>query len=439
MFAFRGRNAFHKGNAICLLKDGDQFFPRLLQRIDQAREEIFFETFILANDKTGTAFKEALVRAAKRGVWISVTVDSYGTYFLPDDYITELSRAGVIFQIYDPQPQWFFSRPKIFRRLHRKLVVIDNSYAYIGGINHCDDHLTGGNNTGKRDFTVEVRGPVVADIRQLCASYVRAASSKNTPRLSEYPDPESDSSLQTLQGAEIQFVSRDNRRNRSEIEKAYIARINAATKQVTLANAYFFPGFRVMRALRKATERGVRVRLVLQGNPDIPFALRAAKCLYETLTRHGIEIYEYTERPLHAKVATIDDNWASIGSSNLDPWSLALNLEANIFVRDKQFNAQLHHEIDLLTENSRRVELDVIKKRDWWTQLRNAFFYHFLRRLPAITAFIPNPRPQVQQIRRIYKTSTGESHNRKYRRDYPESSDAKHVVIEKKYKQLKDL
>jgi len=192
MFAFRGRNAFHKGNTICLLKDGDQFFPRLLQRIDQAREEIFFETFILANDKTGTAFKEALIRAVKRGVWVSVTVDSYGTYFLPDDYITELSRAGVIFQIYDPQPQWFFSRPKIFRRLHRKLVVIDNTYAYIGGINHCDDHLTSGNNTGKRDFTVEVSGPVVADIRQLCASYVRAASSKNAPRLTEYPDPESD-------------------------------------------------------------------------------------------------------------------------------------------------------------------------------------------------------------------------------------------------------
>lgn len=439
MFAFRGKTAFHPGNSICLLKDGDEFFPRLLQRIDEAREEIFFETFILANDKTGIEFKEALVRAAERGVWVSVTVDSYGTYFLPDDYITELSRAGVIFQIYDPQPRWFFSRPKIFRRLHRKLVVIDNSYAYIGGINHCDDHLTGGNCTGKRDFTAEVCGPVVADIRRLCASYVREASSRNATPLSECKLPQHNAGLHNYNNADIQFVCRDNRRNRSEIEKAYIARINAAKKQVTLANAYFFPGFRVMRALRKATERGVRVRLVLQGNPDIPFALRAAKCLYETLTRHNIEIYEYTERPLHAKVATIDDDWSSIGSSNLDPWSLALNLEANIFVRHKEFNSQLNKEIDVLCENSRRVELEVIRKRDWTSQLRNAFFYHFLRRLPAVIAFIPNPRPQVQQIRRIFTTSDGASTNKQYRRDYPESRHAKHIVIEKKLEQLEDV
>lgn len=437
MFAFKGK--FLKNNTVTLLKDGDQFFPQLIRRIRKARHEIFLETFILAEDRTGHALRKALLAAARRGVWISVTVDSYGTFFLQDQYIEQLSRAGVIFQIYDPQPQWFNSRPKVFRRLHRKLAVVDNTYAFVGGINFSDEHLTGKNAAGKRDFTAELTGPVVDDIRRLCASYVREVTPKRKAKNELNAVTSPPAHLPMLANAEVAFVSRDNRRNRSEIEKAYLVALRGAQHSVTIANAYFFPGFRFMRALRKAADRGVKVRLILQGNPDIPFALRAAQCLYDTLIRHKIEVYEYVERPLHAKIATIDNDWSAIGSSNLDPWSLALNLEANVFVKQSEFNRRLTDEMAQLIEQSRKVEYEAIAQRDWVAMLRNTFFYHFLRRLPGIISVIPNPHPKIKQMRRILRTEPGQSKDAQSRRDFPESKHARKIAVEQKYQKLREV
>ncbi len=436
MFAYKGDRKFKPANTITLLKDGDQFFPQLIRRIRQAKYEIFIETFILAEDRTGNALKKALLSAVKRGVWVSVTADSYGTFFLKDEYIYELSEAGVIFQIYDPQPQWFNARPKVFRRLHRKLAVVDGTYAFIGGINFSDEHLTGNNDTGKRDFTAELTGPVVADIRRLCASYVREVKPAQKIANASIQVTPAPAYLRTHENATVAFISRDNRRNRSEIEKGYLAALRNAKSSVTIANAYFFPGYRMMRALRKAAERGVRVRLILQGNPDIPFALRAAQSLYDTLVRHKVEVYEYIERPLHAKIATVDEQWASIGSSNLDPWSLALNLEANVFVKHSGFNQQLTQEMEALIEKSRKIEYRALQNRDWSAQLRNTIYYHFLRRLPGIIALIPNRQPRVKQLRRIFDTKPGDAQDPVARRDFPESRNAQQVTVEQKYQKL---
>lgn len=431
------KNQF-KNNSILLLKDGDEFFPQLIKRIGEAQHEIFLETFILENDNTGRSLKEALKEASSRGVWVSITTDSYGTYFLDDDYIDELSQAGIIFQLYDPQPEWFGSRPKVFRRLHRKLVVIDNTRAFVGGINFCDDHLTEGNDTGKRDYAVEITGPVVPEIRKLCASYVReVAPARKVDNPGDVADPSTNDN-HVYHDAVVRFVSRDNRRNKNTIEKLYIEGINSAKHQITIANAYFFPGYRVMKALTRASSRGVRIRLILQGDPDIPFSLSAARCLYDTLTRNNIEVYEYTERPLHGKIATIDNDWSSIGSSNLDPWSLSLNLEANVFVEHSQLNKQLTDEMELLVEQSRKIQYETVKRRDWWSQVRNTFFYHFLRRLPSVIAFIPNPHPKMKQVRGSFVTGIGKSHDDAARKAYPESKNAKRVTIKNRQQQLTD-
>lgn len=439
MFTFKGESKFRENNRVTLLRDGDQFYPQLIRRIRQAKHEIFIETFILEDDRVGRVLRKALLQAVKRGVWVSVTADSYGTFYLADDYIYELSRAGVVFQIYDPQPRWFNARPKVFRRLHRKLVVIDNTYAFVGGINFAEDHITAHDDEGKRDFTAEISGPVVTDIRHLCASYVREmAPSYCKSGADEYVTPVP-RHLTTHDDAKIAFISRDNRKNRSEIEKAYLVALRTAKKSVTIANAYFFPSYRVMRALRKATDRGVRVQLILQGKPDIPFALSAAQTLYDTLIRHKVEIYEYKERPLHAKIATIDDEWSSIGSSNLDPWSLALNLEANVFVQHAGFNRELTEQMNALIAKSHKVERESLSKRDWWAQLKNTFFYHFLRRLPGIVSLIPNPYPKVKQLRRIMNTAPGESTHRDQRREFPESRNARQVYVEKKSQTLGDV
>lgn len=401
MFAFKGGKNFTKGNSVTLLQDGDEFYPQIIRRIKHARSEILLETFILANDRIGLVLAKALIAAARRGVSVCVTVDSYGSFYLPQDYIQRLTEAGVVFQIYDPQPRWFSFRPKVFRRLHRKLAVIDQIYGFVGGINFSLDHMST-NEHGKRDYAVELRGPVVAEIRALCCHNVRDVPGIDCDVQAKSVAVDEVALKATFKDAEVAFISRDNRRNRSEIEKAYLAEIHRAQSSVTIANAYFFPGYRIIRAMRKASERGVRVRLILQGDPDIPMALLAAQCLYGYLLHHNIEIYEYIEQPLHAKIATVDSEWSTVGSSNLDPWSLAMNLEANVFIKHRDFNRQLNGKMQALIQKSTHVKPESIEHRDGWTQLRNTLLYHVLRHLPSIVKWLPNIKPRIERFRSIF-------------------------------------
>lgn len=394
MFGYKGGKSYIPGNKIRLLRNGDEFFPQLIRRIRKARHEIYLETFILEDDRVGQLLQKALISAARRGVWISITADSYGSFFLPEPFIEALTDAGVLFQIYDPQPGWVKWRPKVFRRLHRKLAVIDGQYAFIGGINLSYEHVLVSSGKAKRDFAVEIEGPVVRSIRELCKSNVPEAS--NMRLGADYSKVHAS---EPVGDVGVSIVGRDNSRHRTEIEKAYLAGIRHARHRITIANAYFFPGYRLMRALRKAARRGVEVRLVLQGNPDIPFALKAARSLYQKLTPCRIKVYEYTERPIHAKVATIDDTWSTIGSSNLDPWSLSFNLEANVFVEDAAFNQALTTEIEHMIERSRLIEQDWVQRKSWWFLLKGTVTYHLLRSLPNLIQWIPESKTRIRQIR----------------------------------------
>jgi cardiolipin synthase len=420
---------FCQNNHIQLLVNGEEFFPQLLRRIKHAQQEILLETFILADDRIGGALKRALVAAAKRGVWVSVTADSWGSHYLSPEYIDELTEAGIVFQIYDPQPEWYNGRPKLFRRLHRKLAVIDATYGFIGGINLCNDHMISSGPEGKQDYSVELQGPIVNKLRDLCKSYVRDASDQHLQELADKlhnPGAPGD--------VPMAFVSRDNRRHRSDIEKAYLAGIHSAKKRVWIANAYFFPGYRFMRALRKAAKRGVDVRLVLQGDPDIPFALPMARALYDVLLRNGVKIYEYRERPLHAKIAVVDDQWSTIGSSNLDPLSLAFNLEANIVVRDQAFNAQLADQVDHLKQESTQIEADWVKHRRWYYLVKDFFMYHTLRHFPTIAGLFPAHTPKIRELKRTFTTDKGRTRDADLHRQYPESKNARRVTRKHDYR-----
>lgn len=431
MFEFKGDN-FVGGNSLRLLKDGDQFFPQLVRRIRHAKKEIFIETFILGEDRIGRLLKKALIAAARRGVWISVTVDSWGTFYLSDDYIQELTDAGIVFQIYDPQPHWFNRRPKLFRRLHRKIVVIDNQYAFVGGINLCREHYQGKGDFVKRDYTVEINGPVVTEIRKLCQVYVR--ESRKGPNLVAGL-----AAVGGLGDTDVAFVVRDNKRNRSEIEKAYIAAFSRARKRIVIANAYFFPGYRLMRAIRRAAQRGVEVRLILQGDPDIPFALRAARSLYGGLTSDGVKVYEYDVGPLHAKIAIVDDEWSTIGSSNLDPWSLSMNLEANVLIRDRAFNSALHGCLAELSQSSRLVEHSWVRNRGWRSQIRDAVIYHALRHLPRFIDWIPNNPPKIREWRTYVDKEMNNALDRALLDRSPEAKNARRVISKQDYRDVGEV
>jgi cardiolipin synthase len=382
-----------QGNSVRLLENGEEYYPRVFEAIDRAQKEVLIETFILFEDKIGKQLQAQLIAAAKRGAKVELVVDGYGSADFSAGFIEAMTAAGVRLHVYDPQPKFLGMRTNLFRRLHRKLVVVDGTRAFVSGMNFSYDHVRESGPSSKQDYGVEVEGPVVDDIRRLLLQ-------ANLPRERWRPwrwrrrGP----ALPRLKGhagnADAMLVSRDNDVHRNDIERSYRAAIRRARHDIVIANAYFFPGFRLIRNLRDAAQRGVRVRLILQGNPDKPSVRWATTTLYDYLLRAGVKIYEYCERPLHGKVAVIDDDWATVGSSNLDPLSLYLNLEANLDVRDRAFAAHLRGRLELLMQHSCK-ELDPrqARRRTIWRQALSLLAFHMVRRFPAWAGWLPAHTP----------------------------------------------
>ncbi len=180
------------------------------------------------------------------------------------------------------------------------------------------------------------------------------------------------------------------------LESVLMAGIRAAQRRIIIANAYFFPGYRFVRDLRRAARRGVEVSLIMQGKPDRPVSVWAASILYSDLLRAGVRIFNYTERPLHAKVAVIDERWATIGSSNLDPLSLGLNLEANVFVLDERFNAALGSRLErLIAESCTELEAGERASGGRLRRLLLAGAYHLTRRMPTWGTRLPRYEQRI--------------------------------------------
>jgi cardiolipin synthase A/B len=378
-------------NHVRLLENGEQFFPRVLKVIGASQREVLLETFILFEDNVGKALHGALIAAARRGVEVDVTVDGYGSPNLSQDFVDALTSAGVRLRVFDPCPQILGIRSKMFRRLHRKLLVVDGVRAFIGGINFSVDQLTDSAPSAKRDYAVELEGPIVAEIHTFMKS-VLAMPTYSPPR---HRNRVADAGS----GTQAQLVVRDNARHRDDIEVQYRAAIHAARREVIIANAYFFPGYRLLRSLRDTARRGVRVSLLLQGESDKAYAAAAARMLYRYLTAGGVRIYEYCERPFHGKVAVVDDDWATVGSSNLDPLSLALNLEANVVIRDARFTAQLRERLtSLINRECRLIDPARLPRSTFWRTLSGFALFHVLRRFPAWAGLLPAHTPTVALI-----------------------------------------
>jgi cardiolipin synthase A/B len=383
------------GNKFTLLENGEAFFPRVFEIIAAAKYEVLIETFILYEDKVGKALHAALLAAARRGVQIDITVDAFGSPELSEEFVGALASAGVRLHVFDPAPR-MFKRINYFRRMHRKLVVVDGMHGFIGGINYSADHLADYGPEAKQDYAVEVQGPIVAHIHHFMRSVMAEAKAKTEHRWFRFRTAQpAIGTLPPAGNADALFVWRDNRQHRNDIERQYRLGIRLAQRRVVIANAYFFPGYTFLRELRKAAQRGVEVSLILQGNPDMPIVQTAAAWLYHHLLRGGVKIYEYCERPLHGKVAVVDDEWATVGSSNLDPLSLSLNLEANVMIRDREFNRVLSERIDHLMCSCRAIQAKDIAESPTWRQLRGFFLFHFLRRYPSWAGRLPVHAPRL--------------------------------------------
>ena len=356
----QSNDATHVNTAVTLqlLEGSNELFPAMVASINSANHSVQLETYIFDLTAGGATVATALEQAASRGVLVRVMVDGFGTPYIPDEWMKRFKTAGVQIIIYEPIVTLGFFIPSQWRRLHRKLCVVDDTVAYCGGINVLDDWYDPnfGTLTEPRfDFSVRASGIVAQDIHKTTRELWERRSKGNhfavmrvktaietLPRvLKRHHWPSYSHTDQPLAA----LVLRDNISNRGQIERAYLKAIGDARTEIIIANAYFVPGAKLRRALILAAKRGVKVQLLLQGKYEYFMQYHAAKPVYGALMDAGIQIYEYEKSYLHAKVAVIDSIWATVGSSNLDPLSLLLAREANIVVQDANFAKSLRQRL----------------------------------------------------------------------------------------------
>lgn len=347
-------NRFLPGNRVALLRSGGEYFPALVGAIDRALREVWLETYIFADDDAGRIVAAALGRAAQRGVQVRVLVDGWGArHYLTPAIENAFAAAGVTLLKYRPEVAPWQFRSHRLRRLHRKLCHVDGRVAFVGGINVIDDVNTPGQRPPRVDFAVSVEGPLLEPIVQTMQR-VWAINELVQFQGSEVPLFPAPRRAQRVGGQTAKFVIRDNLRHRRDIESAYLAAIRTAKHEVLIANAYFFPGIRFRRALIAAAARGVKVTLLLQARVEFMLLHYASRALYGQLLAAGIAIEEYHRSFLHSKVAVIDGEWATVGSSNIDPYSLLMAREANVVVHDPDFAGQLRAELVRMIEHGAR-------------------------------------------------------------------------------------
>ena len=359
-------NRFIPGNRITLLRSGAEFFPALIAAIDTAKSEVSLETYLYADDASGRAVAASLVRAAQRGVKVRLLVDGWGArHFLTRSLEATLVDGGVTLLKYRPEVAPWQFRSHRLRRLHRKLCHVDGRIAFVGGINIIDDMNAPEHTPPRVDFAVTVEGPLLGEI----VHTMRRVWTLN--ELVQFKGTDVPALAPPARGRRVgtqtaKFVTRDNLRHRRAIEHAYLAAIRTAKRDVMIANAYFFPGIRFRRALIAAARRGVRVTLVLQARVEYLLLHYASRAMYGQLLDGGVMIQEFHRSFMHAKIAVVDDRWATVGSSNIDPYSLLMAREANVFVREAAFAGDVRAEIEkMIVEGARPLG-----PQDWASRSR---------------------------------------------------------------------
>ncbi|MBP6852829.1 MAG: cardiolipin synthase ClsB [Rhodoferax sp.] len=395
------------GHELELLQGGQEYFRSLIDAIDQGRHEVRVETYIFHMDSSGILVAQALERAAVRGVRVYLTMDGVGTSHLPPDWAARFDRCGVSWHIFSPLGRLGLFIPSRWRRLHRKLCVIDGRIAFCGGINVLDDLVDpnhGPLSEPRLDFAVRVSGPLVVDVREAMARFwwrMQLASDVNARAFpavwrelqdslrkalvdrfqpGQVPSHARASTGVQVRGARARLVLRDNLRNRRKIERAYLDAIDSAHDEVIVANAYFLPGASLRRSLIRAARRGVRVRLLLQGRYEYFMQYHAARPVYGAMLEAGVEIHEYAASFLHAKVAVVDMRWATVGSSNLDPLSLLLAREANIVMDDTDFARVLRARLEIaMASGGQALDSDTYANRPWRQRMLDKIAYGLMR------------------------------------------------------------
>lgn len=320
------------GNQVEVFRGGRSFFSRLFERIDAAEKFIHIQVYILANDQTGNELLDHLFRAAGRGVRVFLMLDAYGSSWVGKSQLQAWKLKGLDVKLFSRR--FRFKRFFIGRRQHAKIVVIDAEWMSVGGLNFADRYNGYEGHKPWLDAACWVKGPAAAQLNQLTAVYW-SRKDKHFLRSQQGIEGFKD-------GMRVWLLCNDFLRKRQEIKKAYFDAIESAKEDILIVAAYFFPSRKLLKLLLDKARSGVKVRLVFSAHSDVPLIKPSMEYFYAGLQREGIEIWEWKESVLHAKVAFVDQQWVTLGSYNLNQLSDVGSLEVNIAFKDDKMVGDLY-------------------------------------------------------------------------------------------------
>jgi cardiolipin synthase A/B len=371
----RPRKDYKNGHSIELLRSGEQYFAACEMAIDEAKHYIHFQTYIVDDDDTGRRIVVALKRAAERGVRVYFLLDAYGGSSFPEHLINEVEEAGILFRKFSPG---FITKGfQLSLRLHHKVLLIDGDISIIAGMNIANRYHGTSDLREWLDFALLIKGPECAHVLIILKSLwnKRFISRKERSRESvHFPTYYADD-------VKVKVLQNNWSRNKIEILKSYRFAMKHAHDRMIIMASYFLPGRNERKLLRNASRRGVDIKIVLSAESDAPMFKRATNFLYDFILRNNIKIYEYLPSNLHAKVATVDGKWSTIGSYNLNHLSDYGSVEMNADVLDTRF-ATLFEELllEIIEKDCRQVTFEEYNRRKTWIfQISDWFSYQMIR------------------------------------------------------------
>ena len=351
-------------SAIEIIQTADEYYSRLFEDIQQAKFSVQVQMYIVENDSIGIEFSSLLIRKAAEGLAVDLIYDSVGSISTPSHYFDRLSAAGVRVIEYNPvnpgKRPGPFSFRAMMRRNHRKLVVLDGKIYYLGGMNVGERFLEW------EDITIRGEGNVAAVLQASFDGIGKKGASRPKPV-----------KFEELTTKRIQVCDSRPQFQNYPIKKMHLNAINRAKKRIWIAQAYFIPRRKIIKALIHAARRGVDVRVTLPERSDVLIADLAAWTPLRRLMRHGVQVMRYNREMLHSKFTIIDDDWVTTGTANLDSMSFYWNLEINLVVRDPGVVAQFSEIYKNYGEDSRVVDDLEPLQRSWALRLLGAMIYHY--------------------------------------------------------------
>ncbi len=366
---------------IQLVYSGNNYFDLLEQIINESKEILHFQTYIFDTDNTGMRIVAALKRAAARNVSVYLLVDAFGSGSFSKHVAKDLSDCGIHFRKYAP----LFSPESIYfgRRLHYKIIVADKKTALTGGINIADKYNNNSDTQPWLDYAIHTKGRVCEYLDLLCEETYKKQKISFLEKWEKSKAKHNNLTKEKL----ISFRLNDWIKNKNEIHTSYIRQLLKAKKSITIVASYFLPGNRFRKLLAGAAARGVVVKIILTGKSDVSSVRLAEIYLYAFYLRNKIQLYEWSNSVMHGKAMIVDEEWATVGSFNINFLSRYISIELNTDILDTKFATQFATHLEEITNSGcTLIEQNTLKhKSQWYNQLRMWLAYYFFLLLMDVT------------------------------------------------------